>query len=299
MSQRTKAQEALGIRLADILTRLNQGETIDIQSLPERYGISLRTAQRDLNRFAPLLQTTGTRYYRLDQNQYGRLNKDEIRRICHFAGLQDLFPEADRRFFQESLRQSIIIKGHQYENIRHRQSDFDLVTHSIEAKQTISFNYTKADGNKSHRTLDPYRLINKSGIWYLIGLENGREKTYCFTQTSQLQTTSKTYVPDVGFVEKIQNTDSISYGNQVSEIIIQISPQAAHYFLRRKLLPNQEIIRCLDNGGLLIACKNVNEIEVIPIVQYWIPHSRIVSPQELQEKIIGKLKNYINNHAEG
>lgn len=43
MSQRTKAQEALGIRLADILTRLNQGETIDIQSLPERYGISLRT----------------------------------------------------------------------------------------------------------------------------------------------------------------------------------------------------------------------------------------------------------------
>ena len=184
MSPRTKAQEALGIRLADILTRLNQGETIDIQSLPERYGISLRTAQRDLNRLAPLLQTTGTRYYRLDQNQYGRLNKDEIRRICHFAGLQDLFPEADRRFFQESLRQSIIIKGHQYENIRHRQSDFDLVTHSIEAKQTISFNYTKADGSKSHRTLDPYRLINKSGIWYLIGLENGREKTYCFTQTS-------------------------------------------------------------------------------------------------------------------
>ena len=167
-------------------------------------------------------------------------------------------------FFQESLRQSIIIKGHQYENIRHRQSDFDLVTHSIEAKQTISFNYTKADGSKSHRTLDPYRLINKSGIWYLIGLENGREKTYCFTQTSQLQTTSKTYVPDVGFVEKIQNTDSISYGNQVSEIIIQISPQAAHYFLRRKLLPNQEVIRRLDNGGLLIACKNVNEIEVIP-----------------------------------
>lgn len=56
MSQRTKAQEALGIRLADILTRLNQGETIDIQSLPERYGISLRTAQRDLNRLAPLFK---------------------------------------------------------------------------------------------------------------------------------------------------------------------------------------------------------------------------------------------------
>ena len=150
-----------------------------------------------LNRLVPFI--ANYRYTLLPSwsNQYGRLNKDEIRRICHFAGLQDLFPEADRRFFQESLRQSIIIKGHQYENIRHRQSDFDLVTHSIEAKQTISFNYTKADGSKSHRTLDPYRLINKSGIWYLIGLENGREKTYCFTQTSQLQTTSKTYVPDV------------------------------------------------------------------------------------------------------
>ena len=110
--------------------------------------------------------------------------------------------------------------------------------------------------NRNFRSL-PGSFKSKDGIWYLIGLENGREKTYCFTQTSQLQTTSKTYVPDVGFVEKIQNTDSISYGNQVSEIIIQISPQAAHYFLRRKLLPNQEVIRRLDNGGLLIAMQKM------------------------------------------
>ena len=100
------------------------------------------------------------------------------------------------------------------------------------------------------------------------------------------------------FLTRIQNTDSISHGNQIGEIIIKVSYQVAHYFLRRKILPNQELVRNLGSGGLLLACKNINEMEVIPIVQYWIPHLRIVSPQELQEKIMIKLKNYTNNHKE-
>lgn len=51
MSKRNKTQEALGIRLADILTSLDSSETIDIQTL--------RTARRSLNRLAPLLSIAG------------------------------------------------------------------------------------------------------------------------------------------------------------------------------------------------------------------------------------------------
>lgn len=49
----------------------------------------------------------------------------------------------------------------------------------------------------------------------------------------------------------------------------------------------------LDDGGLLLSCENVNEQEIVPLVQYWVPHLTIVSPAELQEKMNENLKLYL------
>ncbi|EGY33652.1 hypothetical protein SC1083_1382 [Aggregatibacter actinomycetemcomitans serotype e str. SC1083] len=35
-------------------------------------------------------------------------------------------------------------------------------------------------------------------------------------------------------------------------------------------------------------------MEIIPLVQYWLPHLTIVSLDNLQEKLVNKLKNYIS-----
>lgn len=91
----------------------------------------------------------------------------------------------------------------------------------------------------------------------------------------------------------IKENDSISHGNQLNEVIVQASVQAAPYFLRRNLLHNQETVRRLDDGGLLLACKNIHENEIVPIVQYWIPMAKIVSPIELQQKMEQKLRDYL------
>ena len=71
--------------------------------------------------------------------------------------------------------------------------------------------------------------------------------------------------------------------------------KVAHYFTRRNLFPNQEIIRRLENGELLISCKNIHEREIIPLVQYWIPYLTIISPSELQEKMAKTLQQYLTN----
>ena len=81
----------------------------------------------------------------------------------------------------------------------------------------------------------------------------GRQKTFCFTQIDQLNLLPETFQPDSAFSDAVKNTDSISHGNQLKEIVIQVSPAVAPYFQRRKLLPNQTQICQLDNGGLLLA----------------------------------------------
>lgn len=290
--------EKLAIRLSEILIQLNNGERLDVHELCRRYKVSLRTIKRDLDiRFANLdYSEDGPRYYRLNKIKQGHLNENEIQRFARFASVQHLFPEIDRNFFQKQLEQSIKVKGFQYENIKNKQKEFDALNQAIKEQRRIQFNYQKVSSSECKQyQLEPYRLLNKNGVWYLIGVEQGRPKTYCFTQIKNLEILAEHFETNPKILENILSSDSLYHGNQLPEIIIQIKAEAAGYFKRRALLPNQEIIRELEDGGLIIACKNINPSEIIPIVQYWIPHAYIISPSELQDRIIHKLQNYIKN----
>ena len=94
---------------------------------------------------------------------------------------------------------------------------------------------------------------------------------------------------------QILSTDSLFFSNHISEIVLQVDACVAGYFQRRNLLPNQELIRRLDSGDLLLACKNVHPREVVPIVQYWLPHIRVISPIEVQGEMEEVLRGYLKN----
>ena len=291
--------EKLAYRLASILSKLNEGERLDTHQLAEEFAIDVRTIQRDLNERLNFLawNERGGRYYSLDKAKLGHLYPQDIQRFANFCSIQDLLPEIDRKFYQEHLTQSIQIKGFQYEDIRHKQAEFNLIHQAIENQNMITFNYRKAGQTSGkYYTLEPYVLLNRNGIWYTIGIdrEAGKQKTFCFTQMSSIQQLPEKFELNAEFQAAIHENDSIYHGNQLSEVIVQIAPQAAPYFLRRHLLPNQELIRKLDDGGLLLACKNVNEKEVVPLVQYWLPMAKIVSPVELQQKMEQRLMDYLN-----
>lgn len=49
---------------------------------------------------------------------------------------------------------------------------------------------------------------------------------------------------------------------------------------------------CQD-GGLIISAKIAHTNQILPIVRYWIPHIRIISPEELQVEIDRGLNEYL------
>lgn len=292
----TNKHEKLAERLASILVTLNNVGEVDIHELKEEFSVSIRTLQKDLNDRLAFLdwEQAGPRIYRINRNQLGVFTKDDIARFARFASVQDLFPKLDQAFFQRSLTESINVKGLNYEPITHRHQEFQLLQQAIEKHQVVQFTYQKqGEQSASNREIEPYVLLNKNGVWYLIGLENSKQKTFCFTQIHFLRLTAKTFTPDEDFLKKIKESDSISHGNQLAEVVIKIDASVAHYFTRRALLPNQVIISELESGELLISCKNIHELEIIPLVQYWIPHLTIVSPNDLHEKMMSKLKDYL------
>lgn len=289
----------LAYRLSEILVLLNQGKRLDTHQLAEEFNVSVRTIQRDIrDRFAYLdWEEFGPRYYKLNTQKLGFLDKEEIERFARFASVADLFPKVDQTFYQEKLTESIKVKGFQYEDIRHLENEFRLLKQAIEKYQLVSFLYRKnnhTDG-KFYK-IAPYSLINKNGIWYVIGTDQDKQKTFCFTQMTLLTALNETFEPNQQLQEEIKNNDSISVGNQLSEVLVKVSGFAAPYFLRRNLLPNQKLVHKAENGELILASENVNELDIIPLVQYWIPHLTVISPDGLQEKMVEKLKQYITNN---
>lgn len=294
----------LAQRLSTILSLLNHeggGNRLDITKLAEQFNVSNRTIQRDINERLAFLpwEEKGPRFYKLNRTKLDILTEEDIQRFSRFASISNLFPVVDREFYQEKLTQSVQVKGIQYEDINHLQAQFEQIKRAIDERKNISFGYKKTHSLQTKfYQLSPYSLINKNGVWYLIGtdnLDNHKQKTFCFSQISQLRVLTETYIPNQQFIEEIKQNDSLSYGNQLSEVVIRVSAFASAFFLRRNLLPNQSLLHKLESGELLLSCKDVNELDILPIVQYWIPYLTIVSPNELQIRMLEKLNNYLTN----
>lgn len=297
----SRKHERLAYRLSDIIIRLNNGERLNIESLAQDYQVCIRTLKRDFQeRLATLdFSDSGPVFYRLSPSRVGYLNLTEIRRFANFASIQDLLPKIDRDFFYDKLNQNIVVKGFDYENIQARTQEFTLINQAIKDCRIISFDYQKvrqqnSQNARKHYYLEPYHLLNKNGIWYVIGIRDAQTRNFCFTQMSNLCVTDKTYDCDEEIKADLINTDSLFFDNHITEIVLQVRAKVAGYFERRALLPNQELIRKLDNGDLLLACRHVHPREVTPIVQYWLPHIRIISPSNIQEEMEEILKSYLS-----
>ena len=296
----SKKHERLAYRLSDIIIRLNNGERLNIDTLIQDYQVCTRTLKRDFQERLAMLDfsETGPQFYRLIPKKVGYLDTVEIKRFANFASVQDLLPQIDRQFFQQQLNQSILVKGFAYENIQERMHDFKIINQAISECQHIEFDYRKVsdsatDNNRKHHRLAPYYLLNKNGIWYVVGRWNEQTRTFCFTQISNLQVNAETFECSEDIKSEIVATDSLFIGSQISEIVLQVNAKVAGYFERRDLLPNQELVHRLDSGDLLLACKEVHPRDVIPIVQYWIPHIRVISPNSVQRQMEEVLREYL------
>ncbi len=90
------------------------------------------------------------------------------------------------------------------------------------------------------------------------------------------------------------NSPSIWFGQEKQEIILSIDSLVAFYFKQRSILPEQQIVKELGDGGLLVSSKINHDMQLLPLIRFWIPHLKIVSPERLQHEMEVELKEYLN-----
>jgi predicted DNA-binding transcriptional regulator YafY len=290
-------RDTLVRRLALVLVKLNQGESLDPKELAREFGVNVRTIQRDINErfgYLPLEKVDGT--YRMAPAFLGRLSLKDIERFAALAGVAGLFPSLSvdflREVFDTRLESALMVKGHNYEDLRGREADFKALERAIVARKRVRFVYPASEGKRSCE-VEPHKLVNTKGIWYLAARHDGKLKTFSFTKLAQVVVTDVSFDSDPALVARLMLDDGIWLSEQPIDVVITVDAEAAPYFRRRKLIANQVIDQELADGGLIVSARVGHPNQVLPIVRYWIPHVRIITPASLRVELDGVLRDYL------
>lgn len=291
--------ETLVYRLSQILVKLNQGLKLDPKVLADEFKVNLRTIQRDLNeRFAylPLERIDG--YYRLDPTFLGKLSTKDIERFASLAGVRGLFPSLSddflRDIFDDRMQGALLVKGHNYEDLRGKEKLFGALEKAIYDRKQVSFDYAKDGSLKTYAVIAPYKLINHKGIWYLTALDADKLKSFSFSKIQHLKILETGFQWDATLDSKLASDDGIWHSDTQREVVLKASPEVAGYFKRRKLIANQVIEKELADGSLIISAKVSHDNQILPIVRYWIPNLSIISPESLQAELEQGLSAYLD-----
>lgn len=295
--------DTLVYRLAQMLVKLNQGEKLDPYALADEFGVNLRTIQRDLNqRFAYLpLQKSEGRYH-LDPTFLGKLSSKDIDRFAGLAGVRGLFPSLNddflRDIFDTRVQGALLVKGHHYENLTGKEQQFRDIERAIVDRHQVAFNYQKAEGVKQYIAVSPYKLVNHKGIWYLAGLDEEKLKTFSFSKIGSLQVLESGFTWSKNIDTRLAEEDGIWLAEQPQEVVLKIDRGVAGYFKRRKLIANQVIEKELADGGLLLSAKVGHPDQILPVIRYWLPHIRVISPESWQRELEQGLAEYLKRGSD-
>ncbi|ADR35080.1 helix-turn-helix, type 11 domain-containing protein [Sulfuricurvum kujiense DSM 16994] len=287
-----KEHDKTAFRLSSILIKLNEGDHPSIDELAKEYNVHKRTIQRDINErlsYLPIQKDNGR--ISLDPAYLGKLSTDEIRNFAALSGVKSLFPTLDntflRRIFDDAVRSAYLVKGHHYENLSGKDEIFKRIEEAIIHHKKLTFWY-----KSTQRTVEPYRLINQKGIWYLAAVED-KLKSFSIAKIFEPLITGEVFVPDASISELIEKSETQWIGIETKEAVFQIDSEASPYFRRRNLIPDQTIEKELEDGGLIVSGRFTDETQALNIVGYWLPHIKILSPIDLHDTFRMQLKKYI------
>ena len=300
MQRDDSIHERLADRLANILTKLNMGYQLSIKELAFEFGVSTRTISRDfdrLNTYLPLLQDNENKKFYLDSNYLGKIAPKDIRNFAQLSGISHLYPSLDMSFLRELLdsraHQIYSAKGYSFEDASQFKELFKVLGKAIQEQRQIGFLY-----KGESRLVQPYRLIHHHGSWYLAAVRKDQLRTYRISHIQLMHATHEypQFIPDQDIVKVVEDDDSIWFGQDKQEIILSIDSQVAFYFKQRSILPEQQIVRELGDGGLLVSSKINHDMQLLPLIRFWIPHLKIVNPGRLQNEMEKGLKEYISSN---
>ncbi len=165
------------------------------------------------------------------------------------------------------------------------------IIEAISERREITFNYLSAEMKSELRKVQPYRLSNSRGYWYLIGCDValGELRTFRldrFDSSVEVGRTSGAFEADEAALD---NEDSHNEDVRSAEILVR-KGKAPH-------IRSSARMKDYDEEWDLLEVQYHSESTIIREVLWAGDNAKILSPRELQRALIDVLQSVVASHG--
>jgi predicted DNA-binding transcriptional regulator YafY len=298
-------------RWAKIVNYLCSRNNMTIQRLIEECEIGERTIYRDLDKLKkagyPIQYNESGRNYYINEKQFSlrmlSLNDTEVVALLQcidafnqegfpFSGalslikekLQLCLPEERRKIIQQKMG---VIEIDIPEPVEIPDSIFNLLIQGSLENRSVKISYSSAAGEVSYRKIDPYGLIFKQSVWYLVAYCHLRQKIRLFRsdRIAEIELSEERFVVPEDFILETFFDSSWAVG-QGEEIHVQLkfSPVIAADVKKAKYHPNQKMTDQPD-GSVLYEVTVRGLWEISRWVLSFGPAVEVLEPKELRKNV--------------
>jgi predicted DNA-binding transcriptional regulator YafY len=150
------------------------------------------------------------------------------------------------------------------------------------------------------------KLVFMDNNWYVVVVSQENRLLFrrlSFIDEVRYSSSKITYAkrevqPHLEFLKNIQNAMTL-YDVAPKIATIKATPNIAKYFKKEMkcFLPSQHFLKEEPDGSVLFTLEYTQELEVLPLIQKWLPDLIILEPLELKEAYMQKLKLVFENHC--
>lgn len=293
-------------RLNTIIAKLNEGEALSVKDLAEEFNVSERTIQRDFNdRLISLYPIFQEKKKWKMQDGYKIEKTSNIEEIIVLDILEKMTDGLGLNFSNKAKQLLSKIKNNDLnpfytklnmEDISSKLSGIAQLEDAIKTKQLIHAQYDFGEQQRFVE-LKPLKIANYEGFWYLIALDarNDILKKYHLKSLSSIEKMHMNFTVDKALEEALENSLNIWFNPKVQpyEVELFLDKVSAKLFKRKPIAKTQSFLKEYEDGSADISLKITDEMEIIPIILYWIPHIKVISPESLQKVIKSKVDEYL------
>ncbi len=287
-------------RLVTILNNLNtDSKGYSSKELADMLGVSIRTIQRDMSeRLSEFpIYKDGNKWRFIEGFD---LNKSMSAEDTIIVSILDKFAESIGGSFHKATKKvlskvsnpslSPVYIRLNVEDISDKLSEFRVLEEAIKNKAKLKCTY-KFDTYDYKIDLQPLKIVNYDGFWYLLSMHGDIVKKYYLKNIYDITIGNSSFDVPVD----IDNSLSIWFGKpkDLFEVKLLVKSDIVKYLERIPLCKTQKIIKSYEDGSVEISLKISHEMEILPVVKKWLPYIQLLEPIRLRESLNLELERYL------
>ncbi len=296
-------------RLTIILSRLNDGEALSIAKLASEFNVSERTLQRDFNERLisfPIYQDK--KKWKM-QDGFRLEKTTSIEDAVVLDIMEGIIDGSSGAFALKAKKLLSKIKNEKFnpiytklniEDISNKLKEIQQLESAIKNKQLITCQYN-FETDKKTLALKPLKIANYEGYWYLLALDkrNNKLKKYYLKNISTIMIKEETFTTDNTLDKTLDNAISIWFdeSKEPFKVTLLADTKIAKYFQRKPLSKTQKITEFFEDGSIEFSIMISHQMEIMPLVKYWIPLLKVLEPLDIAKEIEEDLKIYLAKSA--